>query len=175
MNSSEIWKPVTGFDVYEVSNMGKIRRNGRELRPDKIKSGYSRASFSFMGRHKRALVHRIVAMEFVDGYEPRRPVNHKNGIKTDNRADNLEWSSNRDNIIHAYKNGLIKVNKGEDCHASKLSNRDVDAIKYLLSKGVSGVDLGVAFGVTKTTISAIRTGRSRPSNPIDAAKIAEAA
>ena len=65
------------------------------------------------------MVHQVVAQTFIPNPENKPQVNHLNGDKTDNRVENLEWCTNRENVIHAYKTGLEKPFKGEDWYRGK--------------------------------------------------------
>ena len=114
---NEVWKKVEGWTYYEVSNMGRVRsksrralqrsngrsdnRAGKILSPSTHKDGYPWISFYEAGRKKTYSVHRLVATAFCG--EPKECVHHKNNIKNDNRADNLEWTTNRQNIIEKWK------------------------------------------------------------------------
>ena len=115
--SEEIWKDVKGFEGrYQVSNMGRVRsldrlietehpyiRTGELLNPSMNSGrGYLRVSFSDGHRHyKHYEVHRLVALHFVDGYKPGLVVNHINEVKTDNRAENLEWCTYQYNLNYS--------------------------------------------------------------------------
>lgn len=95
----EIWKSVEGYEgLYEVSNMGNVRSlkrkttKGKLLNPILDKDGYLRVTLSKNNNAKGHRVHRLVALAFVDGCSlENNIINHKNEIKTDNRAENLEW------------------------------------------------------------------------------------
>ena len=95
--NTEIWLPAFGFEnSHEVSNMGNIRSYQRmqnvKFYPDA--RGYSR----FKINSTTIKVHRLVAQTFIQNIEGKKYVNHKNGIKTDNRADNLEWVTNKESV-----------------------------------------------------------------------------
>lgn len=101
----ENWKDITYFeDVYEVSDMGNVRRKGsdKNLKPDG--RDYPTVDLSKNGQHKRYAIHRLVALHFVPNPSPKEKleVNHIDGDKKNNRADNLEWVSSAENIQHCW-------------------------------------------------------------------------
>lgn len=104
----EIWNEIKGFDGnYSVSSEGRVRSNGllkgknskvRILKTELSKKGYLRVGLTKDGKQKKYLVHRLVAIAFLDNPNNLPEVNHRNEIKTDNRVENLEWMSRRDNM-----------------------------------------------------------------------------
>ena len=98
------------LELYEITNDGHIyrRKDGKEYLPSKDRKGYLRVRIPYPkaeskdGRYTFK-VHRLVAMLYVDGYSDELQVNHKNGVKTDNRADNLEMVTNSENALHAWR------------------------------------------------------------------------
>jgi len=121
----EIWKTISGIDKnFEVSNFGRLRNlkkidnNNKGIIEYKSFIQYKLASVKLeSGLHKSMLIHRLVAIAFIPNPDNKRNVNHKNGIKTDNRVDNLEWVTYSENEIHSYRvlgkapilNGLGKI------------------------------------------------------------------
>ena len=125
----EIWKDIKGFEgLYQVSNFGRVKsvdrlvdgsRGKRKIKSRIMKEyknqfGYCMISLSKYGKSKQYSIHRLVAEEFIPNISELPQVNHIDGNKENNRADNLEWITNRDNVIHAYKNNLrntIRIDK----------------------------------------------------------------
>lgn len=104
------WRSVEGFEgLYEVSNMGDIRnlRSGKLQSKNKAGAGYIKADFWDKGRHAQTTVHRVVAAAFLSK-NGCKEVNHKNGIRHDNRVENLEWVTRSANTKHScYQLGAL--------------------------------------------------------------------
>jgi hypothetical protein len=84
---------------------GKIKKWTKDT------NGYMRATIYYKGRAKTISQHRILAEYFIKNTECKLQVNHKNGIKNDNRIENLEWVTQSENTLHSFANGLQKVTK----------------------------------------------------------------
>lgn len=162
--SKEEWRDVVGYEgLYQVSSLGRVRRVaggpgavvGRILKARKH-NGYLRLVLCKGGSKSGYAVHRLVAIAFL-GPPPSadHQVNHKNGIRDDNRPDNLEWVTPQENISHAIE-VLGKTNKGEAHGQAKLSRRDVRKIRQLYATGEYLYrELGELFGASISTISLI--------------------
>jgi len=105
-------KQIKGFDNYLVSDKGYVINLETEaaLRGNKKKTGYYEVAIKDNnGKYHDVLIHRIIAEAFCEKPEPEGlEVNHRDGDKSNNRADNLEWVTHGDNLKHAYENGLRK-------------------------------------------------------------------
>lgn len=154
---TEIWRDVPfAVGYYQISNMGNLRSIDRVItRVDghlktlkgvniKYRSdtyGYFVYSFTINGIVIYKRVHRIVASVFIPNPENMPFINHKNGIKSDNRADNLEWATNQMNIRHAFHN---RLNKGPIKPIVQL-DYDFELIKEWESAIYASKVLGIAI------------------------------
>ena len=103
-------RDVIGYEgLYKVTSDGKIWsiKSNKFLKLNFKKNGYVYVELNKNGVGKTLRVHRIVAESFIDNPENKKTVNHKNGVKSDNRVSNLEWMTVQENTIHAYENGMI--------------------------------------------------------------------
>lgn len=102
----EVWKDVrTHQELYRVSSIGSVFsvRNNKKLSLWKDKDGYLRCNLKKNSVVRQISVHRLVAEAFIPNPENKPQVNHKNGVKSDNRIENLEWATNSENQQHKCK------------------------------------------------------------------------
>ena len=99
------------YDCYAVSDLGNIKniRTGKILSPSIRPDGYKSILLSRDGIKMSIRVHQLVAQYFLEKSENKTDINHKNGIKHDNRAENLEWCTKSENMRHAIDTNLIKA------------------------------------------------------------------
>lgn len=103
------------------------------------------------------MVHRAVAKAFVPNPENKPQVNHKNGIKSDARAENLEWVTQSENMIHSMDSGLSLAVGESHCNA-RLDNEKVRQVLALRSEGMSQQAIASMLGVAQATIYRILHG-----------------
>lgn len=125
-NIIEFFEIPTWDGYYEISKCGKIKsldrwvfnyrgggfKKGRIMTPTKDGGGYLWVGLSKDGKSIRGAIHRILAITFIPNPENKPFVNHINGIKDDNRIENLEWCTHSENQKHAYSIGLKKKKSG---------------------------------------------------------------
>lgn len=111
-------KNINGYEgLYMIDNLGNVlslpkfqgnrfHNKYKVLKPKLNKNGYYEVALSKNGVLKSFLLHRLIAIHFLDNKDNLQQVNHKNGVKTDNRLDNLEWATISENTKHAFDNNL---------------------------------------------------------------------
>ena len=155
-----------GFKQIPYSKTHAVNENGDVInirRRDYIKQSLNHKGYPMVClENKRSrTVHRLVAEMFIPNPHNKPQVNHINGIKTDNNVNNLEWSTNAENIKYAFDNdlidrNLIKINAtGSNNNMSKLSESDVLAIREL-AKDKPDAEIAKCYNVSRPTITLIR-------------------
>jgi len=158
-----MFKTLESKPEFSVSKDGQIKFNptGYVLSAYKDKDGYLRvATVSSKGKHYVA-VHRAVAEAYVGNPDKttNTVVNHLNGVKDDNRPENLEWTTHSKNRVHSLlQNGHNQ--KGENHSQCKLKESQVKEIINLLKRGLTQQAIAEMFGIHKAYVSLIKSGRS---------------
>ncbi len=176
----ENWREVTSKGVpLLVSNLGNVKvpasshaytriRNGKTYNMTRTAAehsiaqcvnshGYLEVTPMWAGKKTHHGVHRLVAEVFCAGFSKELTVNHVNGIKTDNRPENLEWVSLARNTQHQWETGLVDLH-GEKQPGSKLTSKRVVYIRKLLKQGIPAHTLAIIADVSPSLIDHIRDG-----------------
>lgn len=107
-----IWKDVIGYEgIYQVSNTGQVKRIAESnnqykagyVLKQQINRGYCSVELNGIGKPKCVRVHRLVAMAFIPNEHNKPHINHINGIRNDNRVENLQWVTPKENEIHKHR------------------------------------------------------------------------
>ena len=161
MSTNREWRPVDGFEgLYIVSNQGEIislprnGKTGKTLGQVMMPNGYMMASLFKDGSYTSELVHRIVAKAFCPNPLLKTHVNHMNGDRSDNRADNLQWVTPVENEEH--KREVLGNRNSPHPSVRRLTDDQALAINR---SNKSCIELAKEFGVSKTTIRNIKNGR----------------
>jgi hypothetical protein len=167
MDNLEVWLDIKGYEGhYQVSSFGRVKslerisifNNSTGLKKEKILSdyncgkGYRKVKLCKDTIEKSFRVHRLVAEFYLSNPEAKSEVNHINGIKDDNRVENLEWCTSSENTIHALNNKLKISQKGSEHGMSKLTEKDVLEIRKIgRSKGLK--EVSKIYKVSESLIS----------------------
>ena len=146
-------KLVPNSKDYYVSEDGFVFRNGKKLHTNRATYYTVRIVFTD-GTHKDFYVHRLVAMLYIPNPENKRVVNHKDGNKQNNRVENLEWCTHKENSQHASQNGLI--GRGPSSPTAELSSWQVHAICRRLMQGYRVKDIAEEFKISQPVVSSIK-------------------
>lgn len=165
--ASEEWRPCFG-GFYAVSDMGRVRRErkgpgtrpGRILKATSGSNRYLTVDLYGNGEHRMMLVHRLVAKAFLPHDPERLEVNHKNGIRHDNRVENLEWVTCSENHRHAFRSGLRTPTRGEQCPQHVLNEATVKLIRERRSRGETTIAISTSLGIRPTTVYAVTQRRT---------------
>lgn len=102
--NTELWKVIPGYDNYEASTCGRIRNKttSKVLKPYNVEDGYSQIRLSLGSRKEFKVIaaHRLVAITWISNPDNKPTVNHINRNKYDNRVDNLEWNTHKEQSLH---------------------------------------------------------------------------
>lgn len=139
MGMNEIWKDIEGYeDLYQISNMGRVKslernllvknghyrkKNEAIMRQTSGPNGYHAICLRLNKKTKRFLVHRLVGIAFIPNPLRKETINHKDGVKNNNRLFNLEWATQAENLNHALITGLRR--------SRERSLKDIEALTVI--------------------------------------------
>jgi hypothetical protein len=164
-----IWRDIKDYEgLYQISNNGIVRRlprlstnrHGNYLIPErclsihKMKHDYLAVTLTYKKKQTNKYIHRLIAESFILNPLNKHFVNHKNGIKTDNRITNLEWVTFQENVNHAIENGLTPQRTSKDNPMRKLEEKQIKYI-FKLAERYTNTELSEIFNVSVETISGI--------------------
>lgn len=167
----ELWRVVPGFEEYEVSSAGRVRRVGRATgaqvghirKPGRLPRGYLYVPTYRGNVQRNAYVHRMVALAFLGNPPcPGAHVNHKNFDKADNRVENLEWVTPSDNLRHTWRHDRQRTHdqtaRGVSNGRAKLTPALAAAIRSSDGRTISS--LAHEYGVSRSTVRRVLSGES---------------
>lgn len=169
--AEEVWKDIPGEHGYQISNKGNARTadryvitkrgvarflKGQPLNPKNTSHGYRAIGLS---KNRKEYVHRLVMRAFF-GEQPAgtTDVNHINGIKTDNRLENLEYCSRQHNNQHARKTGLNN-SCGENHPSATSTRKQIETAYQLVKDGLTQAEAARIAGVSRRVVSKVVTGK----------------
>lgn len=154
----ENWKAIEGGG-YEVSDLGRVRNatTGRVLSPWALPRGYLVVG---LASGKRAYVHRLVATAFLGRARTGQEVNHRDGVKANNAARNLEWATHSENQRHAHRVlGTLRLNlphgRGERNNYARHTDDRIREIRAAVLAGERQDSVAARFGISQGNVSEI--------------------
>ena len=172
--TQEKWKDIQGYEgLYQISNLGRVKSVGNNFnRKEKIlkhflnKNGYTSVILSKNSKIKRFYLHRLIGIHFIPNTENKPNINHINGIKSDNKIENLEWVTQKENIKHSidvlknipsFKNvdykKLSQLNHSDEANAKrKLTMSKIEGTKVIVYCKKTGKLIGNFKSIREASI-----------------------
>lgn len=151
----ESWKDIAGYEgLYRISDLGRVKSirkiHHKIMNPCPNTWGYFRVTLRKDGTSYTLTIHKAVTDAFLPKFAEKKEVNHKDGDKSNNRLDNLERVTRKENIQHSWK---LKLRK------SKITIMDVSMIKTLYREGLSQRKIAKQYDVSQARIHQVVTGK----------------
>jgi hypothetical protein len=164
VDPSEKWLPVVGYEgFYEISNKGRVwgcRR--KKIRVcNRWGSDYLKILLCKKGETELFNVHRLVAEAFIGPMQQGYCVNHKDGVKSNNNLDNLEYVTPKENTAHAHRTGLTNPPHGDRHYNTKIKDSEIDKLGEMYASGISQRKIAQMYGVCQSLISQIINRKHR--------------
>ena len=154
---------IKDFPKYSITDDGVVWHNAKQRPLKGVLNSYGYfivSLYSTKKEQRSEYPHILVAKYFIGPKPDKHEVNHKNGIKTDNRLENLEYVTGSENMKHAYRLGLQKPTKGSECSWAKLTEAEVLRIRSGEFAGWKQEDIGKLFNASQERISSILLRKS---------------
>jgi predicted transcriptional regulator len=172
---NEEWRDISGYEgYYQVSSLGRVRScdrtiktvrgdrffKGRILKPNLDPYGYPRLTLAKNGKKTTRTIHPLVAGAFLGDRPEGHEVNHKYGVKDDNRVESLEWCTHLENMRHAKETGLTPCFVGENHPFALLTELKVSEIRELRASGLKLRVIAEMYGVSMSVVSGVVYGNN---------------
>ena len=146
----EIWKDIEGFEgLYQVSNLGRTKslnynhtKKEKILKPSLNEKGYLLVNLYKEGKGRSYLVHRLVAQAFIPNPEDKPQVNHKDEDKTNNKVENLEWVTSKENINYGTRTERMAKSQSKPIYGINIKTNERIEFPSTMEAGRSGFDQG---------------------------------
>lgn len=156
---NEIWVEVPETN-YLISNLGRLlnKKSNRFKKPTPTKDGYLTYGICTNGKNKTTQAHRLVAKYFLDNFSENLVVNHIDFNRKNNRADNLQMCTVKENVNHSSKAGRY-THYGEKNNNCKYKNETILMIKTYLDLNLSCADVSRLTGINRRYINGVKLGK----------------
>lgn len=169
--TEEIFVSIAGYELlYKVSNLGRIMSQqktkgagGNQIIPAKIvkprldKAGYEYFNLCKEGVKKKRYIHRLVAQHFIPNPEFKKEVNHKDGDKSNNHVDNLEWCTRLENEKHAWHTGLKSMKGANHFNSCPIIQMTIE--DQVVGRFINGTDMETRTGLNRSVVQRCCRGK----------------
>jgi len=165
----EVWKDIINFEgIYKVSNLGRVKSlrrirtcaHGGFSKTIILKGRVNPDGYIHVSLHNKKIkdisIHRLVALMFISNPENKPQVNHRDGNRQNNKVDNLEWVTIKENVCYSFTMGWHVGNFGVKNGGCKLAEKQVRQIRKLLQKGFRHNYIAKLFNISRTNVTNIK-------------------